>query len=432
LFSSRTAPGRRLRLAGTFYSQRPDPDRAGNDDSFGWFRGSTVTLLALVAALLLGACSPGAPSSGEGGQATERAASGVEAANLRGVCPQTVVVQSSWFPESTHGGLYQLLGEGYTVDQARKLVRGPLVAHGADTGVQLEIRAGGPAVGNQPVSALMTTDRSITLAQQATEEQVLGWASGQPTVAVMAPFDGDPVVFIWDRRRHPDWNALQDVGQTDAKVVTFRSANVDYLLGAGVLRPNQVDYSYDGSPSRLLADRTVAVGGFSTNEPYVYRSLGVDVGYAYVYDTGYPNYRNTLVVREADRGKLDGCLRRLVPILQAGMADFLADPEPVLQLVVRLNQQYRSPFPYPIEQARHGVQVMACDALVLVHPGLPYGAMKPDRVQRMIDILRPIYAGRRQVVPDDAKSDTLATNMYLDPAVKLPAAATSPKECPTR
>jgi hypothetical protein len=32
--------------------------------------------------------------------------------NLRGVCPATVVVQSSWFPQSEHGALYQLLGKG--------------------------------------------------------------------------------------------------------------------------------------------------------------------------------------------------------------------------------------------------------------------------------------------------------------------------------
>ena len=36
------------------------------------------------------------------------------------------------------------------------------------------------------------------------------------------------------------------------------------------------------------------VGGFATNEPFIYRSLGRDVDYAYVADTGYPDYRNVL------------------------------------------------------------------------------------------------------------------------------------------
>ena len=34
----------------------------------------------------------------------------------------------------------------------------------------------------------MRTDDRITLGQQATEEQVLGWAEGMPTVGVLAPF----------------------------------------------------------------------------------------------------------------------------------------------------------------------------------------------------------------------------------------------------
>jgi hypothetical protein len=270
----------------------------------------------------------------------------------------------------------------------------------------------------------MATDTSITLGQQATEEQVLGWASGQPTVGVIAPFDVDPVVFIWDRERHPDFNTIQDVGQTDTKVLTFRSANIDYLLGSGILRSKQVDYSYDGSPSRLMADRSIVVGGFSTNEPFIYRSLGVDVAYHYVSDTGYPNYRNMLVVRRAAQEQLRPCLAKLVPILQQGMVDFMARPDPVLGLVVTLNQAYHSPFPYPIAQARAGLEVMKRDGLV-ENPasmrGAPYGAFDPERVTRMLDILRPVYDGQKKTVPADATPDALVTNAYLDRSIQLPS-----------
>jgi hypothetical protein len=378
-----------------------------------------VTGTAVGLVLALAACASG-PEAGAGGQAV----TGTDAErSLRGVCPATVVVQTSWYPESTHGGIYQLLGTGYTLDKARKRVRGPLVSRGADTGVQLEIRAGGPAVGNQPVSALMATDTSITLGQQATEEQVRGWAAKQPTVAVAAPFDVDPVVLIWDRERHPGFRMIQDVGQTKTKVLTFQSPNIDYLLGGGILRPGQIDYSYDGSPSRLLADRSLVVGGFSTNEPFIYRGLGVDVDYQYIETTAYPNYRNTLVVRQVARQQLDPCLRRLVPAFQQGMVDFMAQPDPVLRLIVTLNEGYGSPFPYPLEQARYGVRVMKQDGLV-ANPasmrGAPFGALNPARVDRMLTILRPIYAAQRTPVPADATAAALATNDYLDSAIRLP------------
>ncbi len=378
-------------------------------------------LLAGIVAAALAACGGGSSDSTAGNPAP--AAVSGDARQLRGLCPSPIVVQTSWYPESTHGGLYELLGTNYTVDKSRKRMRGPLVSHGVDTGVSLEIRAGGPAAGNVPVSALMTLDKSITLGQQATEEQVLGWASRQPTVAVIAPFDIDPVVFIWDKERHPDFNSLQDVGQTDTKVLTFRSANIDYLLGAGILRAAQVDYSYDGSPSRLMSDRNLVVGGFSTNEPFIYKSLGVDVGYQYVSETGYPDYRNMLVVRRDVRSQLDTCLKRLVPVMQQGMVDFMTQPEPVLQLIVGLNKQYASPFPYPIEQGRAGVEVMKRDGLV-ENPasmrGAAFGSLDGSRVNRMLDILRPIYGTQKKAVPTEATPDALATNQYLDPSITLP------------
>jgi hypothetical protein len=380
-----------------------------------------VLLAGLVTATAVMALACSASTDSTAGAAAPGANG--DAKQLRGICPSPLVVQTSWYPESTHGGLFQLLGRNYRVDKSHKRVTGPLVSRGADTGIELEIRAGGPAVGNVPVSALMTTDRSIVLGQQATEDQVLGWASKQLTVAVIAPFDVDPLVFIWDKDRHPEFNSLQDVGQTTTKVLTFRSANIDYLLGAGILRASQVDYSYDGSPSRLMADRNIVVGGFSTNEPFIYKSLGVDLAYQYVSETGYPDYRNELVVRRDAQSQLDTCLEQLVPVLQQGMVDFMARPEPVLQLIVTLNKEYSSPFPYPIEQASAGVEVMKNDGLV-ENPaslrGAAFGALDTHRVRRMLDILGPIYGGQKKAVPADATPEALATNQYLDASIRLP------------
>ena len=74
------------------------------------------------------------------------AASG--AGSLAGVCPEKLVIQTDWNPESEHGGIYEMVGDGYKVDAAKKIVTGPLVSGGKDTGVQIEIRTGGPAIGS--------------------------------------------------------------------------------------------------------------------------------------------------------------------------------------------------------------------------------------------------------------------------------------------
>lgn len=372
----------------------------------------------VVAGLALASCTGGGRDTG-GGEAAPPQATGEDARRLAGVCPDPIVVQTSWWPESTHGGLYQLLGGRPTVDRAAKTTRGPLVSRGAATGVQLEIRAGGPARGQQPVAALMKADDKITLGQQATEEQVLGWAEGMPSTGVMAPFYVDPVVFIWDKGRHPDFNAIQDIGQTTTRVFTFHSANADYLLGSGILRPSQVDYSYDGSPSLFMSRPESVVGGFATNEPFIYRSMGRDVDYAYVADTGYPNYRNALTVREDARDRLAPCLRKLVPILQRGMLDFMAEPAAVLRQIVTINSQYGTSFPYPLSQAEYGVRVMRDDGLVSNPREGAFGAFDQSRVSRMIDILRPIYAARRQTVPAGLDAGSLVTNEFLDPSVRM-------------
>lgn len=390
---------------------RPSSDRAGPS----WSRPLRLAVAAAVG-LALASCG-GDPETAGG--AAEPAATGADARRLAGSCPDPVVVQTSWWPESTHGGLYQLLGGRPTVDKAKKTIRGPLVSRGVDTGVQLEIRAGGPARGQQPVAALMRTDPAITLGQQATEEQVLGWAEQMPTVGVLAPFYVDPVVFIWDKGRHPDFNAIQDIGQTPTRVFTFRSANTDYLLGSGILRPTQVDYSYDGSPALFMSKPESVVGGFSTNEPFIYRSMGRDVDYAYVADTGYPNYRNALTVRADAREELSPCLRKLVPILQRGMIDFMAEPAAVLRRIVSLNTEYGASFPYPLSQAEYGVRVMRDDGLVSNPKDGPFGSFDQSRNSRMIDILRPIYAGRRQVVPTELTASTIATNEFLDRSVRM-------------
>jgi hypothetical protein len=206
-------------------------------------------------ALALAACGGGEESS-EAGQEVSRAASAAERVSLAGVCPARVVIQTACTPESTHGGLFQMLGRGFTIDAAKKRVVGKLVARGGvDTGVELELRAGGPAVGQQPIVSLLKQDPTITMAQNALEDGI-GGASDLRTTAVFSPYAVDPVVFMWDKTKHPDFNVLQDIGSTDTKVVTFQTAQIDYLLGAGVFRPEQVDYSFNGSPERLAADRT--------------------------------------------------------------------------------------------------------------------------------------------------------------------------------
>jgi hypothetical protein len=198
-----------------------------------WSPATKAALAALVAALAA-ACSSGA-ATGSGGQAVRGAAASGDTRNLRGVCPATIVVQSSWFPEVEHGAEYQLLGKGYGIDSKGKSVTGRLVAAGVDTGVKIQIRAGGPAIGFQQTSAQMYADPSITLGMLNTDEMIQQ-SKDKPVLGVVAPLDIDPQVIMWDPASHPEWNTISDIGQANSKVLYYQgSPFMGYLLGAGIL-----------------------------------------------------------------------------------------------------------------------------------------------------------------------------------------------------
>src|SRR6056300_878708 len=118
--------------------------------------GITSGLLAL--ALVAAACGGDDDSAAGGGDGV-----------LSDVCPATVVVQTDWFPEAEHGALYNLIGEGYTIDTANKIVSGPMVLDGQDLGVTFEVRTGGPAIGFAPVTSYVYTDDAITSGYANTE-----------------------------------------------------------------------------------------------------------------------------------------------------------------------------------------------------------------------------------------------------------------------
>ena len=164
-------------------------------------RATSLVATSLAAALVLSACGgsghrhpgrpPPRPPRPPGGPL-----------DLTGACPATVVMQQDWQPEAEHGAMYSLVGPDYTIDADAKSVNGSLVAQGVDTGVDVEVRPGGPNVGFQPVPALMYLDDSIILGAVNTDEAIAA-AADQPTVAVASQMTVSPQILMWDPASHP-------------------------------------------------------------------------------------------------------------------------------------------------------------------------------------------------------------------------------------
>lgn len=382
-----------------------------------------VTLL--LAALLAAACADGGRPEA-GGSKVPAAGSG-DAFDLRGACPSTVVFQSDWYPEMEYAAYYGLLGGTYKVDRSGKRVTGDLVAAGKDTGVDLEIREGGPALGFQSVTARMYQDKTIMLGQATLDESIQNSAA-QPTLQVVAPMEYIPVAIGWDKHQHPDWNVIADIGETNTRVLYFQTdAYMQYLLGSGLLRQPQVDGSFDGSPARFVASHgSIAQQIFATQQPYVYKhelagGQSFDLDYQLVSDTGYPLYGQGVVIREADRERLAPCLKKLVPIIQRSAVDTLTHPERTSALVVDVVKQYADAWTYSPGLAAFTVQQMRGLGLVANGTDHTLGDFENARVRKLIDISLPIYAAQHKKLKADLRPEDLVTDEFIDPGIGLPA-----------
>jgi len=346
--------------------------------------------------------------------------------SLKGVCPDTVTVQTDWNPEAEHGHLYQMIGPGYTVNADKKSVVGSLVdSKGNDTGVKLEVRSGGPAIGFQTVSAQMYLDDKITLGYIYTDEGVQ-FSKSQPTIAVFAPFEKNPQMIMWDPATYPDVNTIADLGKKNATIQYFGGGAYmeDYLIPTGVLKKEQTDGSYDGTPAKFVASGgKLAQQGFASAEPYIYKNevkqWGKDVKFQLIHDTGYPIYSQAISVRAADKDKLAPCLKKLVPIMQQATVNYIKDPANTNKLILELVTKFNNGWVYSQGVADYSVKTMKDLGLVANGPDKTLGNMEESRVQKIIDIVGPAVNSSGKPIKDGLKPADMITNEFIDSSIGL-------------
>ncbi len=375
---------------------------------------------ALTGLLTAGALALAACGGGDGSSETTAPAEGV----LAGVCPDTVVFQTDWNPEAEHGFLYELIGDDYTVDAAQARVSGSLVDGDATTGVRVEVRSGGPAIGYQRVTSLLYQDPDIMLGFVSTDEAVD--LSGEfPTVAVVAPFNINPQIIMWDPATYPDVKTIADLKATGAKVRYFDgAAYMDYLTQEGILDKAQVDGTYDGQPASFIADAgKAAQQGFGTSEPFYYKNVlpewQKDVAYQYIHDAGWTAYAQSLAGKPETIEANSACLNLLVPIVQRAQRNYIADPAGTNALIVDAVETINNGWAYTAEQAAAAVEKMQEDKLVANSPDGTLGSFDIDRVTAFIEKAVKVYTAIGSTPKEGLTAADLVTNEYIDSSVTL-------------
>lgn len=386
--------------------------------------GVATAALAATAIALTG-CAAGSSGSTGTTAATSSTASGPKV-DLSGTCPATVVVQTDWNPEGEHGHLYQMLGPDPVIDSSGKTVTGDLYANGKSTGVKLEIRAGGPAIGYTKVASQMYQDKDITLGYMSTDEQVQ-FSGKLPTTAVFAENDQSPMSIMWDPKTYPEVDSIKSLGtalEKDGGVVRYFSgaAYMTYLEQSGILPKKVLDGSYDGTPSKFVsAGGKDAQQGFATAEPYIYQNQvaawGKKVDYALVSSTGWNPYPEAMSVRTGDLEKLEPCLQKLVPVMQQADVDYLKSPGATNDLITKLVQQYNNGWTYDSKVGAFAAAQMVKLGLAKDTDGY-IGSMDEERMQDFIAKATPVFADTGDVKSGLKPSD-LYTNEFLDKSIGL-------------
>jgi len=383
-------------------------------------RSSIAVGMVFAAGIALAGCASASPGSSP----APTAAAG--AVDLSGVCPATVTIQTDWNPEADHGHLYQLLGPNPVINADKKSVSGDLFASGKSTGVKVEIRSGGPAIGFSTVSSELYKDKGITLGYVSTDEAVQLSAT-LPTTAVFAENDISPQMIMWDPATYPKVKTIKDLAATlkaSGGVVRYfqGAAYMGYLQGSGILPAAQTDGAYDGSPAKFVtAKGKDGQQGFATAEPYIYQNevsaWGKPLSFQLIHDTGYPIYPEAMSVRSADLSKLSPCLKKLVPVLQQADVDYISKPAATNKLVADLVMAFNNGWVYSEKVAEFGVSQMKKLKIASNGSNAYVGDFDETRVQKVIDIDTPLFTASGSAPKVGVKPADLFTNEFLDKSI---------------
>jgi len=386
-------------------------------------RTRAIIVTGLIAgSMTLAACSTPAAETDTGDSELTIGAVDLAAAG----CPTDIKIQTDWNPEAEHGHLYGLLGSDYTIDDTNKTVTGPLLASGEYTGVDVTILAGGPAVGFSQPNAQLYSDDSIFMAYVGTDEAI-AHSVDLPTVGVFQPLEKDPQMIMWDPETYPDVETIADLGKTDAPIRVFPGGvYIDYFVGAGILKAEQIDSTYDGSPAVFVSEAgKTAQQGFASAEPFIYKNevpeWGKDVAYQLINDAGFPKYAAMVSVRPDDVETYADCLTALVPVMQQAEIDYYdgTTKDATNELILALVDAYDTGWVYSAEVADYSFDTQLADGIIANGPDDTLGNFDEARVAELFDIVLPIFTAQDIAIADGLTPESLYTNQFVDASLGL-------------
>ena len=381
------------------------------------FRSLAITLVVVLAACGNTPSSETTVSSPT--DTTDETTPIVDTNDLSDTCVSPIVVQTDWYPQAEHGGIYELLGSDYTVDAQRGATTGSLVFQGADTGVDLEIRAGGPFI-ESPVVTELFLDDAIMFGYVGSDVALSRYGEA-PTLAVFNALTINPQVILWNASKHPGIATIAEIANEVPAVSVFGDRPyMRYLVSEGVVPNEKVDTNYKGS--LMLATDDIAHQGFATSEPFRYANLesgSIETAYQLVHDAGWTSYPQNLAINKLRLETLRPCLAKLVPMMQQAQIDFVASPDRTVATILDVVEQFDTTWSQSAELANYAIATMKELGIVGNGDTTTFGDFESPRLDDFIVRATPILREQGLTIPDLTASD-IATNEFLNPDITLP------------
>jgi hypothetical protein len=324
-----------------------------------------------------------------------------------------------WHPGITFAYLYQLIGTEGTHDPETGHYSGEI----NDTGVELQLRPGGPFVGFERVTPTLYANDEILLGMVSSDELVRDYERF-PLVSVFAPYRLSPDALLYDPATY-DFTNETALAESGATVLYFEgAAYIPYLVSQGILTEDQLDASYDGTPARFVAENgELVIAGFATAGPWKFENeideWGRPMDYVLLNDLGYHRYVSTLVTKPEKLSANAECLAEFIPMVQQGLVDWVENPEPVNTLLERLVVEEAKGWSATFDENQAGWDIMKSREMVGLEAGL-VGGMDLARLEANTATVTPIYEAAGINIPDDLDLSQIFTNDYLDPSITMP------------
>lgn len=353
-----------------------------------------------------------------------QAANGSAAASpLQQACGSKVVIQTDWFPEPEHGAVYQLAGTKGKLDAKKGRYTGTI----GNTGVSVEIRSGGPFTGFQQPISQMYQDSGITMGY-VTSDEAVQLSKKLPTVAIVTPLEFSPQIVMWNPAELKI-NRWPDVAKADAKVLVFEGGVwVDYLVAKGYVKQDQVDTSYDGSPTRFVTSNgKIVQQGFVTSEPFKYENEIKEwmkpVKFLLIKDAGYTPYPQALATKPETLKAKRACFKQLVPLIQKAQVDYVKNPGPVNAKLLDITTKMKTFWVLTPAGNANNVKKQLKYGIVQNGPNCTLGDFSNARTQKLINTLKPIYKAKGiDTYNPNLRASQIQTNEFINPKIGIKTA----------